>query len=69
VNGSPTSIYLDRPHRPGFSITGPEPDGYYRIRYVPSGMELNPIGTTEVEFVVYDTAGHPHYASTTLDTP
>ena len=68
-DGTSTSIYIDRPHRPGFSITGPEPDGYYRVRYVPSGTELNPIGTTEVEFVVYDTAGHPHYASTTLDTP
>ena len=68
-DGSVTSVYIDRPHRPGFTMTGPEPDGHYRIHYVPKGNELNPIGTTEVELVIYDAAGNPHYASTTLQTP
>ncbi|MGB2988306.1 MAG: hypothetical protein WBE26_20745 [Phycisphaerae bacterium] len=69
TDGSITPVYIDRPHRPGFAITGPGADGHYRIRYTPKGAELNPIGTTDVEFVIYDTAGNPHYASTTLDTP
>jgi hypothetical protein len=68
-DGAITSVYIDRPHRPGFTVTGPEPDGHYRIRYVPKGNELNAIGTTDVELVIYDTAGNPHYASTTLNTP
>lgn len=68
-NGTSRSVYIDRPHRPGFTITGPEPDGYYRIQYLPMGEELNSGGTTEVEFVIYDTANQPHYASTTLETP
>ena len=68
-DGSTTRVYIDRPHRPGFTVSGPEPDAYYRIRYMPVGTELNQIGTTEVEFVIYDIAGRPHYASVTLETP
>jgi len=68
-DGSSTSVYIDRPHRPGFTVGGPEPDGHYRIGYVPRDNEVNPIGTTDVELVMYDTAGNPHYASATLDTP
>ncbi len=68
-DGSIRSIYIDRPHRPGFTITESEPDGYYQVRYRPSGNELNSTGTTEVEFVIHDMAGYPHYATTTLETP
>lgn len=69
TDGSMTSVYIDRPHRPGFMISGPEPDGSYRIRYQPKGRELNPVGTTEVEFVIYDVAGRPYRVSSTIDTP
>ena len=69
ADGSTSTVYVDRPRRPGFAIAGPEPDGYYRVSYLPSGDELNPVGTTEVEFEIYDTAGFPHYASTMLETP
>lgn len=69
TDGTTTSVFLDKPNRPGFIISGPEPDGYYRVRYTPGGNEVNPIGTTEVEFVIYDVLGSPHYASTTLETP
>lgn len=67
--GPTTSVFVDRPGRPGFAMTGPEPDGYYRVGYRPSGDELNPTGTTEVEFTIYDTSGQSHYASVTLETP
>jgi hypothetical protein len=68
-NGPTTSVFIDRPGRPGFTIIGPEPDGFYRITYRPKGSELNPIGVTEVELTIYDMVGQPHYASTTLETP
>jgi len=68
-DGTSTRVFIDRPHRPGFTMTGPEPDGYYRIRYIPKGAELNRIGTTEVEFVVYDVAKQPHYVTARIETP
>ena len=64
-----TVVLPERRSKPGFVMTGPEPDGYYRIRYVPGGDELNPTGTTEVEFVIEDVTGHRHEARATLDTP
>lgn len=69
ADGSTTSVFIDRPDRPGFTIDGPEPDGYYRVFYQPRDNELNEIGTTDVEFVIYDTLGQRHYAGMTLDTP
>jgi hypothetical protein len=68
IDGTAT-VYPDRPHRPGFTMTGPQPDGYVYIRYRPGGDELSSIGTTEVEFEIYDVAGQRHSVSATLDTP
>ena len=68
-DGTSTRVFIDRPNRPGFTMTGPEPDGYYRIRYVPSGAELNRTGTTQVEFLVYDVANQQHFVTTQIDTP
>ncbi len=64
-----TVVLPERRSKPGFVMTGPEPDGYYRIRYLPGGDELNTTGTTEVEFVIEDVTGHHHEARATLDTP
>lgn len=68
-DGATTSVYIDRPGRPGFTITGPEPAGRYQVRYLPWGDELNASGSTEVEFTIYDRAGQAHYAAVTLETP
>ena len=68
-DGSITSVYIDRPGRPGFTIIGPEPAGLYTVRYLPWGDELNASGTTEVEFTIYDRSGQAHYAAVTLETP
>ena len=68
-DGSLTTVYVDRPNRSGFTLTDRGPDGGCRVRYTPKGDELNPTGTTDVEFLIYDTAGNPHHASATLDTP
>jgi hypothetical protein len=64
-----TPVYIDKPGRPGFRLDGPEPNGYYRVEYQPTGEQLNPTGTTEVEFSVYDLGGQRHVVSQTLSTP
>ncbi|MCH7994388.1 MAG: hypothetical protein IIB57_08085 [Planctomycetes bacterium] len=69
THGPTTTVFVDKPGQPGFAIDGPEPDGYYRIGYQPSGSELNSTGTTRVDFTIYDTMGLPHRASLTLQTP
>lgn len=68
ADGTTTSIYGDQPHRPGFRVTGPT-DGRYTVTYEPRGDELNPTGTTDIEFTVYDQAGRCHEVTATLDTP
>ena len=47
----------------------PEPDGYYHVRYTPKGHELNPTGTTEAEFVIYDVAGQKYEIPAVIETP
>jgi len=69
VDGSSTSVYIDRPGRRGFVITGPEPQGYYRVTYSPKGTEVNPTGTTDVEFIIFDAGGQRHAAAQTIETP
>jgi hypothetical protein len=69
IGGPTASIYIDRPLRPGFALTGPDPRGVYRVRYRPKADEVNPNGKTEVEFTIYDTAGLPHTLTTAIDTP
>lgn len=68
ADSTTTSVYGDQPHRPGFRATG-SADGRYTVTYEPRGDEINPTGTTEIEFTVYDQAGSCHTVSATLDTP
>ena len=69
LDGIGPPVYMDKPGRPGFRLDGPEPNGYYRVEYQPTGEQLNPTGTTEVEFSVYDLGGQRHVVSQTLSTP
>ena len=69
VDGGGGPVYLDKPGRPGFRISGPEPNGYYRVEYLPTGGQLNPTGTTDIEFTIYDLGGQRHVVSQTLNTP
>ncbi len=68
-DGTSTAVYVDKPGRPGFTLSGPEPDGVYRVEYLPKGNELNPTGTTEAEFTILDVNGRRPEAAATLDTP
>jgi len=69
VDGGGGPVYVDKPGRPGFKIGGPASDGYYRVEYRPTGGQLNPTGTTEVEFTIHDLGGQRHVVSQTLNTP
>lgn len=69
IDGGGGPVYIDKPGRPGFKIGGPEPDGYYRVEYLPTGSQLNPTGTTDVEFTIHDLGGQRHVVSQTLSTP
>ncbi len=67
--GSAIPIYIDRPGRPGFRITGPDADAYYTVTYDPPGNVLNDHGSTKVEFTIYDLSGQRHEVSDEIDTP
>ncbi|RME40958.1 MAG: hypothetical protein D6788_02275 [Planctomycetota bacterium] len=67
--GKETKVYLERPHRPGFRLIGPDEQGGYRIRYEPPAEMLPAAGTVRAEFTVYDVAGKAYTVSRTLPVP
>ena len=69
ADGSHTVVYEHRPPRIGFTRTHREEGGGWWIDYSPSGDEVNPTGTTEVEFSIYDLAGNRHFFKKTIETP
>lgn len=69
TDGSPLVRYINRPHRPGFILDGPEADGDYRVEYRANGDDINSDGTTVVEFEIYDLAGKRYTTARTFDTP
>ncbi len=68
-DGSETLRYIDRPHRPGFTVEGPDVRGTYLIRYAVQGDELNSTGKTPIEFVIHDRTGKRIAEARVLDTP
>jgi hypothetical protein len=68
-DGATASVYVDRQGRPGFTLKGPDADRSYHVRYLPAGDEINATGTTDVNFVIYDTGGQRYEAGVVLDTP
>jgi hypothetical protein len=68
ADGTVTSVFQDRPNRRGFTVAE-APDGAHTFSYVPRGDELNPTGTTKVEFTVYEQGGRRHTVSQKLSTP
>ena len=66
---SATSVYIDRPGRPGFRLAGPGQVGYYEVDYEPSGDEVNVTGVTEFTFTIHDVGGQRHTVSAQLETP
>ncbi len=63
------SVFENRPPRVGFEISEENADGSRWVAYLPSGDQLNPTGTTEVEFSIYDVAGNRMTFTETIETP
>lgn len=63
------SIFIDRPNRPGFALSGPDQAGQYTLVYEPAGNQIAPSGQTKAHFMVYDLAGQQHDFDFLLDTP
>lgn len=69
TDGPTTAVYVDRPARKGYVLTGPDASGQYHLSYQPRAAQLNPTGTTDVEFTIRDKSGRPHRQSISLNTP
>ncbi len=69
TSGVSTPVYIDRPGRPGFHVTGPDADAYYTVTYHPPGNVLNDHGATKVDFTIYDLSGQRHEVTQEIDTP
>ncbi len=63
------SVFEHRPPRVGFEISDENADGSRWVAYLPTGDQLNPTGTTEVEFSIYDVAGNRMTFTDTIETP
>lgn len=63
------SVFEHRPPRNGFEISDENADGSRWVAYLPTGDQLNPSGTTDVEFSIYDVAGNRMTFTETLQTP
>ncbi|MFQ5491014.1 MAG: hypothetical protein ACE5GE_09860 [Phycisphaerae bacterium] len=68
-NDRVSSVFVDRPNRRGFALSGPDASGNYTLVYEPDGDEIDPSGQTEARFIIYDLAGQQHTFELTLATP
>lgn len=67
--GGNVSVFENRPPRGGFEVSSENADGSRWVAYLPTGDQLNPTGTTDVEFAIYDVAGNRMTFTDTLETP
>ncbi len=64
-----STVFMDRPARPGFTMNGPDQNGYYRIQYFPLASQVNKTGTTRAAFKVLDVNGLEQSHEIEFDTP
>jgi len=69
LDGTVSTVLPDRLDRRGFTMSGPDTAGRYRVKYVPSGTELNPTGSTQAVFIISDRSGKTHRLEETILTP
>jgi hypothetical protein len=68
-DGRNSTVYQHRPPRQGFVVSPDDAGDGFQVAYLPTGDQLNPSGTTEVELSVYDQAGNRQVFTQTIDTP
>ena len=64
-----STVFMDRPARPGFTMNGPDQNGYYRIQYFPLAGQVNKTGTTRAVLKVLGVNGLEQSHEFEFDTP
>ena len=64
-----STVFMDRPARPGFTMNGPDQNGYYLIQYFPLADQVNKTGTTRAVLKVLDANGLEQSHEFEFDTP
>ncbi len=64
-----STVFMDRPARPGFTMNGPDQNGYYLIQYFPLADQVNKTGTTRAALKVLDVNGLEQSHEIEFDTP
>ena len=64
-----SSVFMDRPVRPGFTMNGPDQNGDYRIQYFPLADQVNKTGMTRAALKVIDVNGLEQSHEFEFDTP
>ncbi|MEE9294725.1 MAG: hypothetical protein V3W34_07175 [Phycisphaerae bacterium] len=59
-DGTTTTIYAAEEGSRGFTISEPDADGRYLVRYHPTADEINKFDTTYVRFTAFDHSGGAH---------
>ena len=52
-----STVFMDRPHRPGFTMNGPDREGFFHIQYYPLAEQVNKTGATRAALKVRDVNG------------
>ena len=68
-DGQVSTVFADQPHRPGFTMNGPDRSGYYHVRYLPLAEQVNKTGTTRAALKVLDVNGVQQTHDFEFDTP
>ncbi len=68
-DGKVSTVFADQPHRPGFTMNGPDREGYYHIQYFPLAEQINKTGTTRAALKVLDVNGVQQTYDFEFDTP
>ncbi len=69
ADGTVTTVFGRGPAGRGFTYTGPDHHGLYRVIHEPTAEQIDKSGTTYVSFTVLDRAGDRHVFDGYIPTP
>lgn len=68
-DGRVSTVLMDQPRRPGFTMNGPDRKGYYHIHYFPLVEQINLSGSTRASLKVLNVHGVQQSFEFDFDTP
>ncbi len=68
-DGRASTVLMDQPHRPGFTMNGPDRKGNYHIQYFPLAEQINSSGSTRASLKVLDVHGVQQSFEFDFETP